>query len=340
METYKVPMRNLFYLISYAKDLPSMVQTLNDIDDSLLTYDFIVQEFLFEVEGLFRRGLVRDYVTSREETGTIRGRIMMNESMDKIVHKRPIVVCEADEYSTDILLQQIMTVTLRHIQLNPFISEQFRRRSSVLLQQISNISPISLNSAHFHQIHFHRHNDYYKRMVHIAYMLFECTLLSHNQGQWNLFSAQLSDEQLNELFEQFLYNFFKTKQTDYYVEREYLRWNLKGNPTYLPSMITDVSLTHRSKSKKIIVDAKFYKYTFQINRGRRSYHSDHMYQMFAYLQHQPIHIKDVQGILIYPYNGRSIDETYAWDDRLQLRFVTLDLRKKWPEIEQTLLTLI
>lgn len=85
-------------------------------------------------------------------------------------------------------------------------------------------------------------------MMPIAFLLHKLKLLTHKSGDWSLFSADIDDHALNTIFEKFLFHFYQQDQTCYRVESDRMEWDLEGNKT-LPSMLTDVSLTHRKSIK-------------------------------------------------------------------------------------------
>lgn len=338
-QTFKVPIHNLFYLLSYANEMPELIDSLADVDDELITYDFLVKRFNSEVRLMLSRGMVKNYVAAEKETSNISGRILINESMPSLMWRRSTIVCEKDEYTEDILVNQIVKRTLEKIYHTPIVTKHLRRQCYLLWEEIPYVSGITLSERIFTKIHFHRHNAHYKRIIHLAYLLFMLQLLSHKQGDWTLFTASLSDSELNRLFERFLFNFYKQKQEKYKVHGEYFPWELEGNKDFLPRMETDVSLTHKYKNEKIIIDAKFYQNIFQTNFNKESFHSHNMYQMFTYLQHQK-EDQFVRGILIYPYNGRHIKEVYRYDDKMMFEVMTVNLGAQWEQIEGELLKII
>jgi 5-methylcytosine-specific restriction enzyme subunit McrC len=336
---FKVPIRNLFCLLSYMNEMPELVKSLNDVDEELITYDFIAKQFLQEVEAINRRGFVRDYIVVKETTSHLGGRVMMNDSMPYIVGRQPLVVCEKDDYSTNILLNQVMKSTLRAISINRFVKEETRKRSFSYLDYLPEADMATLSKEIFLKIYFGRHNVHYKRMIHIARLLHEFTLLSNKHGNWSLYTAELDESSLNQLFEKFLFHFYRIEQNDYRVSSEIMQWQLEGNQSFLPSMKTDVSLTHKSVPRKIIVDAKFYKNIFQEHYGKSTFHSHNLYQLFTYLMHQPKETT-LRGILIYPYNGFEVDETFRWDERLTVQVMTLNLNDSWKEIYRKLFSVV
>lgn len=338
-QTFKVPIRNLFYLLSYANDLPDMIDSLNKVEDELITYDFLVELFHREVIFLMQRGLVKSYVSKEEETSSISGRLLMEKSLIHQMRRKPVVVCEKDQYTEDILLNQMMKTTLENIYRNKLVSDSNRKRS-YFLSELCDTSTIYLTKEMFMRIHFHRYNMHYKRMIHIAYLFHELELLSHKSGNRNLFTAKIEDKDLNTIFEKFLFHFYRLEQNEFRVTSERMNWKLQGNKKYLPQMLTDVSLTHKKGLKKMVIDAKFYKNMFQIYYDKTSFNSSNLYQMFTYLNHQPIELKQLKGVLIYPYNGEEISEIYQWDERMTLEIMTINLHAKWDEIKKSLLAVL
>lgn len=338
-QTFKVPIRNLFCLLSYVNDMPEFVDSLNDVDEDLITYDFLAKCFLTEVELLNRRGFTKNYVTRVESTNRLGGRILMHDSLEYIMSKKPAIVCEKDEYSADILFNQIMKATLMAISKNRYVKKDTRLRSYRWAEDLTEVSDVVLTKEMIVRSHFHRHTVHYKRMMHIARLLHELTLLSHKQGTWSLFSAELDEKSINQLFEKFLFHFYRLEQKDYRVAVEQMQWKLEGNTALLPSMRTDISLTHKREPKKIVMDAKFYKNVFQEFHGKASFHSNNMYQLFTYLMHQEQE-KDVRGILIYPFNGTDVDESYLWNERVTLEIMTVNLNDSWKDIYEKLASVV
>lgn len=336
---FKVPIRNLFYLISYAYHLSEFRDSLNTVDGELITLDFIVEQFNKRVNHLLQRGTMKNYITEVEETNRISGRLLVNESMVNIVMKKPVVLCEKDIYSSDIKENQIIKTTLEQIVNKPVISETVRRKSYLLLERLVEVRSIPLSREVFKKLKFSRFNYYYKFAIHLAWILHECQLLSHKSGDLSLFHVTLDDISLNQLFEKFLLGFYQREQTEYKVKSEQIHWNLVGNRAFLPTMQTDISMTHKYRNEKIIIDAKFYKNMFQEHYSSKTFHSHNMYQLFTYLMHQPKHMK-LRGILIYPFNGVHVNEVYTHGENMTMEIMTVDLSAEWEEIYRQLVGII
>lgn len=326
-------------MLSYANTMPDLRESMLRVEDELINYDFLVELYLKEVSYIFSRSMTREYVAEIRETSTPSGRILFNESIPHMIWRRPSLVCEKDEYTEDILLNQVIKTSLVHIYQNEYISKNLRRESFLLTEKLFSVKTLTLTEEIFNSIHFNRHNYYYKKVINLAHVLFSLQLLSHKKGDWTLDRAELTDRELSDIFEKFLYNFYKEESSLYRTKKKGLTWNLIGDNQYLPGMITDVPLVHRWEKKTIIIDAKFYEDLFQWNHNKASYRSSHLYQMFAYINHQPVdHF--VRGILIYPYNGQHVKEQFLYKDNRTIEVQTIDLSAAWRDIKENLLSIV
>lgn len=338
--TFKVPIRNVFIMICYANNMPELVKEFRNVEQNFVDYEFLVELFIKETEKLLHRGWARDYVTRIEETSFISGRMNFNESIPSLVTQKPVVVCEKDEYSPDILFNQIIKSTHKDILKSQRIRNNLRKKSFIQWENMMEVSNILLSHRIFSSVTYTRHNVHYKRIIQLAQLIFEFHFLAHRSGDWNLYSVHINDQDLSVIFEKFLFHFYRLEQRNYRVKSDKIEWQLNGDETFLPTMQTDISLNHKQKLKKIIIDAKFYKDIFQYNHGKASFRSDNMYQMFAYLSHQSKELTDVRGVLIYPYNGQRLKKDYRWDDRISLEIMTVNLSNEWREIYNELLTVV
>lgn len=339
-KNFKVPIRNIFCMLSYVANMPDFIKTLNKIEDDLITYELIVKMFNNEVATILQQGLIRDYQDHIEETGFISGRLLINESIPLIAARKPVLTCEKDDYSADMIFNQIIKSTLSNIYKTKHISQSRRHRSFMYWEEMNAVDEVFLTREIFQKLTFNRHNIHYKRVLHIARLLYELELLSHQTGEWSLNTVDMSESELNRLFEDFLFHFYRINKHEYQIKSERMQWNLQGNKNLLPTMLTDVSLTHRFENKKIIIDAKFYKNIFQTYYDKDSFHSHNLYQLFTYLMHQSNEFKQLRGILIYPFNGEKIHEIYKWDDRMTMEITTVNLENKWHEIEAELMNIV
>src|SRR5699024_6045770 len=150
----------------------------------------------------------------------ISGKMLIDESLPFIVQRRPVVVCEKDYYSNNILFNKILRTTLKTLYQNPHVAERTRKECFILWEQFEEVDNIELTKRLFNRIYYSRINIHYKPMIHLARLLHELRILSHKKGDWSLFSVQLSETEMNQLFENFLFHFYRIEQKEYKVRSE------------------------------------------------------------------------------------------------------------------------
>jgi 5-methylcytosine-specific restriction enzyme subunit McrC len=149
------------------------------------------------------------------------------------------------------------------------------------------------------------------------------------------------EKQMAALFERFVRNFYSREQVNFSVRREVFGWNdveaTDEDHRLLPGMTTDVSL--ESRTRKIVIDTKYYANTLQRHYNRDSVHSANLYQLFSYLKNlQVADARPVEGVLLYPTIDVELDLNYRIQGS-RLRIVTLNLNADWRHIRDCLLRL-
>ena len=149
------------------------------------------------------------------------------------------------------------------------------------------------------------------------------------------------DKPIEEIFEEFLRNFYKI-HSYYKVHRRYYYWKLKpvnvSNKKLLPRMETDIELT--KDNNKIIIDAKYYKNAFVSRYEGKKLVSNNIYQMKTYLIQNLNQYETLRGIIVYPSNGYEINEKFYNRKGYFLEFMTINLAKEWEYIKTRLLEII
>ena len=148
-------------------------------------------------------------------------------------------------------------------------------------------------------------------------------------------------DDMAQLFEAFLYNFYKKEfKGEYNVSRPILKWNAQpiedDSMDYLPDMRTDIFLD--SPKEKIIIDAKYYGNSLQTNFNKKTIHSGHLYQIYAYLKNIQIRGSDYnncKGMIIYPTTDEELSISNYIDGH-QITIKTINLNQPWKEIDKSL----
>ena len=120
-----IPIQNIYYLLCYAwnKLEESKIVSVKKIDGTSLI-ELLSKVLANGVSYLLRLGLDRNYKTYLLETGTIRGKINFNTTLKKNYFSQPVLYCEYDELSHNILHNQIIKTTINRLIHSPEIDPE------------------------------------------------------------------------------------------------------------------------------------------------------------------------------------------------------------------------
>ncbi|MDQ0972415.1 5-methylcytosine-specific restriction enzyme subunit McrC [Neobacillus niacini] len=344
---YKVPIRNLFCILCYANEMPELVRAINSADKDLPNLIVIAKLFIQEADQIIKRDLYKSYRSIEEETSQLRGKVLFNQSMQQIMNSKSYLTCEIDEFDENNLLNQLLKTTLVNLIGISQLPQNYKINIRSLLYGLSKVETIKIQRKHFISVLLNRNNFYYRTMLLLARLIYELQNVSEHDGELNLFEILNDEKKMQIIFEKFILNFFKYEQNAFQSRVEKLKWNLGiGNQNLVPEMNTDISLFSKDQKQKIIIDAKYYSKTLIDYFDVRKIRSSHLYQLYSYLNHSHDTIS-TRGILVYPTNGTSIDETYSLPIQVgnkiidtTIRIYTINLNQDWGKIREQMLGLL
>ena len=338
MSADQIPIRNIYYLFCYAWRQFDQAEALNvDAEESPDLPNLLAKVLIQGTKSLLRRGLDRNYKTQSEQLATIRGRIDLSNTIQLQARNLRRVQCEFDEFSHNVLHNQILKATLRRLSRAQSVSIDLTRELRRLTYRFPNVRDIDLRGVHFSQVRLHRNNLFYGFLLNICRLAYECLLPVPGTGQYKFEDILRDEKKMALVFESFVREFYRTEQTSFIVEPLTLNWDAREISApglgKLPAMRIDVFL--RSTSRRIILDTKYYRSALQEYYDTQTYHSGHLYQIFSYLANAgKIESSGsvAEGILLYPANGFALNERYRVHGH-SLTIATVDLSNPWNEID-------
>jgi len=297
------------------------------------------------VRRLLRRGLDRGYVEVEEDTASLRGRILVGETVRRNLLRRPHAACRFDELRHDVLHNQIIKATLQRLLEAERLSVELAEELRKLYRPLDGITNIRLSGGLFRRVQFSRNTGHYDLLLRVCGLIYECLLREEREKKSKFPDILDNVEKMSTIFEDFVRDFFRTGQTEFTVRSEVITWDAAAmdplHMSYLPpQMVTDVSL--RSLSRTIVIDTKYYRKTLSRYKGNEKIWSPNLYQLFAYLKNLERHggpDATADGVLLYPAVGQGIDLQYIIGGH-RLRVKTVDLDVHWRQIHTELLGII
>lgn len=334
-----IPIRNIYYMLSYAYQTLYLSEYKQIGTEKFKNVNELYAEILsIGIPVLIRGGLSKDYISIEENSNVIKGKIDLNSTIKKntLVNKKISVVY--DEFSENILLNQIIKATLIYLSRSNKISPEKRRFFHGLLPYFSEVSDVELDLKLWKIVRYNRQNIRYQFIVDVCRYLYEQLLF--DESSTSQIIKEIQDEQrLSSLYEKFIFAFFK-RETKYNVSRPQIKWGVDdGFTEALPIMQTDLVL--KKDEKTLIVDAKFYSENMiaRFEGGTAKQISSNLYQLFTYINNwKEDPDETVAGMLLYAMTTAINQPNHTYNIKgKQIIVVSLDLQQDYRGIKEDLL---
>ena len=323
-----IPIKNIYYMLSYA------FQILNEQGyKNIATEDFdnagdlcaaiLIRGIAYQL----KRGLGREYISETDTISAIRGKIEITESIKNQSMIRSQMVCTYDEFSVDSPLNQIIKSTVMLL-LKADISKSRKKELRKLMVYFDDVSVVDVRSINW-AINYNRNNQTYRLLITVGYLVVKGLLQSKSDGSVKMMDF-LDEQRMCHLYEKFILGYYKKHYSPRITaSASQIEWALDdGISAMLPTMQSDIMLTYKKGdvNKTLIIDAKYYAHTTQVQYDVHTLHSNNLYQVFTYVKNKASKGGEVSGMLLYAKTDEEIypnNEYQMSGNKITVR--TLDL---------------
>ena len=177
-----IPIRNLYCLFLYAwARFPGGTVGEVGIDDSPDLPNLLAKLLSVGVRRLVRRGLDRGYKTATEEIIGPRGRLRLDRMIKEVTPLRGTAVCDFDELTHDVLLNQVLKSTLLNLSSCVDVERETRHDLRLLAKRFHDVEDIRLSAGLFRQIAISRNSREYVFLIRVCEFVF-WSLLPDERG--------------------------------------------------------------------------------------------------------------------------------------------------------------
>lgn len=333
--------KNIYYMLSYAfqplnqenyKDVA--VESFDEI------YDLLAAILAKGIGIQLKQGLYREYINQQDDMTVMRGKIHMTGTIkNQIAHKR-LLSCDFDELSENTLFNQIIKSTVFLLLKHAKVKVEYKDDLKKKMLFFANVDTLDLSLVKWSAIRFHRNNQTYRMLISICQLIIEEMLITTEEGAHKLASFVIEERLMCRLYEKFILEYYRKHYPMLSVRAPQIPWHVDdGIGIMLPIMQTDIHL--QKGNTVLIIDAKYYTRTMQQQYDKRTLHSQHMYQIFAYVKNRDYAFgkeeHTVSGMLLYAKTDEEIqpDNMYQMHGN-QISVKTLDLNVAFKEIRRQL----
>lgn len=347
----KVPIENVIYMFSYIWDKVEYTKNIFlDGNDDFDSINVLAKLYLENIKSVISKGIYKEYNEIKEELRGIKGKVDFKDSLNQLSLQNAKSVCIFDELNEDNIINQIIKTTAYRLYKSEKIDDKYKNKLNNILLYFNKVRIIRIDDKIFKNLKFNRNNYYAYYMIKICELICSSLMLSEESGKFKFIDILDDNRKMQQVFELFVCSYYKKRFKNNYkvTYQKKLNWNmLGGKQEIVPEMRVDIYL--ENKEEAVMIDTKYYP-----NFLKKSYYSDdkrvlisgNLYQMFTYMNHLNSD-KKIRGMLLYPFNGEDISEKYEIDimnnfkvNKAIIQIQTIDLSKKWKEIEYQLDSII
>ena len=166
-------------MLCYAWDVLAIKDDISvGSDEYSDAYDLLARVFTFGLGRLIRSGFHRSYIEQVEELPTVRGKILVQQSISQNTLQKRHLICSHDEYSTNDIFNQILKYTIDSLLHNPNVNKSTKQDLKKKSVFFANITATPPSKANRHKLIFNRNSVTYKLLISIAIMLYDNTTVN------------------------------------------------------------------------------------------------------------------------------------------------------------------
>ena len=323
-----IRIQNIYYMLAYA------FQILNEQGyKNIATEDFdntaeLCAAILSRgISTQIKRGLGKEYIPRTEALSSLRGKIDIAETIKTQALQRKQVVCSYDEFSVNSYMNRIIKSTMLLL-LRADITKSRKKELRKLLVFFDEVEAIDLYSANW-SMQYRRNNQTYRMLISICYLVVKGLLQTQSDGTTKLMDF-LDEQRMHRLYEKFILEYYRREYPQITANASQIPWQLDDNMgAMLPVMQSDIMLSYGEKM--LIIDAKYYSHSTQIQYDKHTIHSGNIYQIFTYVKNKEMELADqpheVSGMLLYAKTDEDVypeNEYHMSGNRIEVRTLNLD----------------
>lgn len=346
-ESPKIPIKNIYYMLCYAWNV------LEQSDNVLLgsekfdnIYNLFARIYINGTSSLIKRGFNRYYIQKNREISTLKGKINISDSIKTQSFHHGSMVCQFDEFSKNIKLNQIIKTTINILIKSPQLDADLKSKLLKIRVHFSDIEDIRLSKELFYSLRYNRNNNHYRMLINISELIYQGLITNEEHDEFS-FSDFVRDNQMARLYEKFVLNFYKTHLDEaiYNVHAPKIKWNLDEEISdkelsLLPEMRTDIVIENKVRNTQLIIDTKYYAQTLVSSNWAdiEKIRTAHLFQILAYVNNSNF-LGEIKGILLYPTVEKEINANYPILGK-SIGIRTLNLNSEWEDISDRLLSFL
>ena len=303
-----IPIQNVYYMLSYAFQVLNEQGYKNIATEQFHNTAELMAAILEKGIAIqLKRGLGKEYIPQTEALSSLRGKIDIAESIKTQSTLRKQLICTYDEFSVNSIMNRIIKSTVE-ILLRSNISKQRKKNLRKLMLYFSEVDFIDLYTVNWN-VQYNRNNQTYRMLISICYLVVKGLLQTQSDGSTKLMDF-LDEQRMCRLYEKFILEYYRREfKNQITANASQIPWQLDNDEnSMLPVMQSDIML--QRDDRVLIIDAKYYEHSMQVQFNKHTLHSANLYQIFTYVKNKEYELREkehtVSGMLLYAKPDEAI----------------------------------
>jgi len=244
--------KNLLLMMAACRRLPLRERDIAGLAlEKRPILEALIAVFAERLLNELRRGLDHEYVRREENSGFVRGKIVLPIHLRKNLAHAERVYVAYDEFLEDTLISQILKRASRVLLRQTRVAETQRLLREALLV-LANVSVRPIRPRHFREVRLSRQNERFRDLLDFCRLVLLENTPAPRAGETPTFSLLV---QMNELFEEFVARMIRRHAVDLGLERSSVHIQGKRRHRHLVRD-EDGRLRYRLKPDVLITDGK------------------------------------------------------------------------------------
>lgn len=338
-----IPIQNIYYMLSYAFQILNEQGYKNIATEQFNNTAELMAAILDKGIAIqLKRGLGKEYIPQTEALSSLRGKIDIAESIKTQSMLRKQLICTYDEFSVNNTMNRIIKSTVELL-LRSNISKQRKKNLRKLMVYFGEVDFIDLHTVNWN-VQYNRNNQTYRMLISICYLVVKGLLQTKSDGSIKLMDF-LDEQRTCRLYEKFILEYYKKEYKNLITANaSQIPWQLDNEEnSMLPVMQSDIML--QRGDRVLIIDAKYYEHSTQVQFDKHTLHSGNLYQIFTYVKNKEYELREkehtVSGMILYAKTDEEIypNSVYQMSGN-QITVRTLDLNLPFDEISGQLNSIV
>ena len=334
-----IPIQNVYYMLSYAFQVLNEQGYKNIATEQFYNTAELMAAILEKgIAVQLKRGLGKEYIPQTEALSSLRGKIDIAESIKTQSILRKQLICTYDEFSVNSTMNRIIKSTVELL-LRSNISKQRKKNLRKLMVYFGEVDFVDLHSVNWN-VQYNRNNQTYRMLISICYLVVKGLLQTQSDGSTKLM-VFLDEQRMCRLYEKFILEYYRKEyKNKITANASQIPWQLDNEEnSMLPVMQSDIMLQRGDRI--LIIDAKYYEHSTQVQFDKHTLHSGNLYQIFTYVKNKEYELRDkdhvVSGMLLYAKTDEELHPNNVYQmSGNQITVRTLDLNLPFAKIAKQL----